>query len=83
MNSVPGRVHKWTVPQNASESFPLDSRVLFGFVPALLRSLLKVLCSLHRKINCLIRLCRRGDEDVEDVFFLDEGANVMAAVSDR
>ena len=27
--------------------------------------------------------CCRGDEDVEDVFFLDEGANVMAAVSDR
>jgi hypothetical protein len=38
---------------------------------------------LRRKISCLIRLCCRGDEDVEDVFFLDEGANVMAAVSDR
>ncbi len=30
-----------------------------------------------------MHLCRRGDEDVEDVFFLDDGANVIAAVSDR
>jgi hypothetical protein len=27
--------------------------------------------------------CFRGDEDVEDVFFLDDGANVAVAVSDR
>ena len=34
-------------------------------------------CCVIVNINC------RSDEDVEDVFFLDEGANVMAAVSDR
>lgn len=51
---VPGRVHKWHVPPNARECYPLDSRVLF-----------------------------RCDEDVEDVFFLDDGANVVVAVSDR
>ncbi len=37
-------------------------------------------CILH---FVLMHLCRRGDEDVEDVFFLDDGANVIAAVSDR
>jgi hypothetical protein len=36
-----------------------------------------------RCVFCRHALRCRCDEDVEDVFFLDEGANVVAAVSDR
>ena len=33
-DDIPGRIHKWHVPQTSSETFPLDSRVLFRSVPA-------------------------------------------------
>ncbi len=33
IDDIPGRIHKWHVPQTSSESFPLDSRVLFRLVP--------------------------------------------------
>lgn len=34
IDDIPGRIHKWHVPQTSSEAFPLDSRVLFRLVPA-------------------------------------------------
>jgi hypothetical protein len=69
---VPGRVHKWHVPPNARECYPLDSRVLFRFPLPLTAD----------DMNITLSRCR-CDEDVEDVFFLDDGANVVVAVSDR
>jgi hypothetical protein len=68
---VPGRVHKWHIPPNSRESQPLDSRVLFRSV------------AVGSARLDLTPWCGRCDEDVEDVFFLDDGANVVVAVSDR